>query len=107
MSEVCTAVQNAHTRYRGRIDRCTQRLIEVYGWTGSLSVITAYGLTTLESDKKLLIDCLNLYGSLAIGYICYKGKVWQAMTLEIAWFAVGVYSLITNLNGQSDEIKHL
>ena len=43
-------------------------------WTGSISVITAYGLTSFESDEYLLIDILNLYGSLAIRITCFKAR---------------------------------
>ena len=76
---------------------CKEILIETYGWTGSLSVISAYTLTSFESDELLLIDILNLYGSLAIGLRCYRARVWQATLLEIAWFGVGSYSLIKNI----------
>jgi hypothetical protein len=74
-----------------------ETLFTIYGWSGSISVITAYGLTSFESEEYLLIDILNLYGSLAIGILCYKAKVWQATILEIAWFGVGTYSLIKNI----------
>tara|TARA_Y100000768_G_scaffold31133_1_gene20530 strand:- start:553 stop:849 length:297 start_codon:yes stop_codon:yes gene_type:complete len=77
--------------------KCKKILIETYGWTGSLSVISAYTLTSFESDELILIDILNLYGSLAIGLLCYRSRVWQATLLEIAWFGVGSYSLIKNI----------
>ena len=76
---------------------CKEFVIELYGWSGSLSVITAYALTTFDSDEILLIDILNLYGSLSIGIMCYRARVWQATLLEIAWFGVGTYSLIKNI----------
>ena len=71
--------------------------IEAYGWSGSLSVITAYGMTTLELEEKKIIDLLNMYGSLSIGYMCYRKKVWQAFVLEVAWFGFGFYSLIHHI----------
>jgi len=79
-----------------------ETLFTIYGWSGSISVITAYGLTSFESEEYLLIDILNLYGSLAIGIMCYKAKVWQATILEIAWFGVGTYSLIKNIIDDED-----
>ena len=78
-------------------DNCKKKMIDIYGWSGSLSVISAYTLTTFDSDEILLIDSLNLYGSLAIGIMCYRARVWQATLLEIAWFGVGTYSLIKNI----------
>ena len=71
-----------------------KNISDIYGWSGSLAVITAYSLTTFKIDQLFLIDILNLYGSLAIGYICYRSRVWQAMILEVAWFGVGTYSVI-------------
>jgi len=70
--------------------------VEAYGWSGSLAVITAYAMTTLESDDKIMIDWLNLYGSSSIGYMCYRKKVWQAFVLEVAWFGFGTYSLVNH-----------
>ena len=76
---------------------CIQKYgIDIYGWSGSVSVLVAYTMITLESEKDILIDCLNLYGSSAIGYVCYKNKVWQAFTLEVAWFGMALYSLINH-----------
>ena len=78
-------------------EACRNHIINIYGWSGSISVISAYGLTSFDSDKLVLIDCLNLYGSLSIGIMCYRAKVWQATILEIAWFIVGSYSMIQNM----------
>jgi hypothetical protein len=86
------------------IDGCKKKSFELYGWSGSISVITAYGLTTFGSDKHLLIDILNLYGSLSIGIMCYKAKVWQATLLEVAWFGVGTYSIIKNIVSDESEL---
>ena len=76
---------------------CKDKLLGLYGWSGSISVILAYGLTSIDSEEYLLIDILNLYGSLSIGIMCYRARVWQATILEIAWFSVGTYSLIKNI----------
>jgi len=86
---------------------CKEKLLGLYGWSGSISVIMAYGLTSADSEEYLLIDILNLYGSLAIGIMCYRAKVWQATILEIAWFSVGTYSLIKNIiEGGDNENCH-
>ena len=70
---------------------------DIYGWTGSMTVLTAYTLITFKVDELMLIDILNMYGSLSIGYICYKKRVWQAFILEVAWFGVSIYSFINNI----------
>jgi len=79
------------------VGKCKEHLLDIYGWSGSIAVISAYALTSFDHDNLLLIDVLNLYGSLAIGTLCYKAKVWQATILEIAWFIVGTYSMIKNM----------
>ena len=76
---------------------CKETLINIYGWTGTISVVLAYGLTSFDSEENLLIDILNLYGSLSIGFICYRSRVWQALVCEIIWFSIGIYSLIKNI----------
>ena len=71
--------------------------IDMYGWSGSVSVLIAYSMITFESDKDILIDIFNLYGSTSIGYMCYREKVWQAFSLEVAWFFMAAYSLMNHL----------
>jgi hypothetical protein len=79
-------------------EACKAYCPDIYGWSGSVAVLTAYGLSTIfdgeeEEDLHLQIDLLNLYGSSAIGYVCWKAKVWQAFSLEVAWFGIAMYSL--------------
>ena len=79
-------------------ESCKTYWKDVYGWSGSLAVITAYGITTFsdtdqEDELSLEISVLNMYGSFAIGYVCWQGKVWQAFILEFVWFWIAVYSL--------------
>jgi len=78
-------------------EQCKKYSLELCGWLGSLSIIVAYACITLDSDRLLLIDSMNLYGSFSVGYICYKKKVWQAMSLEVIWFGISTYSLINNI----------
>jgi len=87
---------------RGWKEKCQEHLLDLYGWSGSVSVITAYALTSFDHENLLLIDVLNLYGSLAIGIITFKAQVWQAAILEIAWFFVGSYSMIKNIIDDDD-----
>ena len=70
---------------------------DLYGWSGSLCVLTAYTVTSLEIEEwheSYAVDLLNLYGSLAIGSLCYRAKIWSALSLEVAWFGIASYSLL-------------
>ena len=84
-------------------EQCKENCLEVCGWLGSLSIITAYICITSETGNPLFIDSMNLYGSFSIGYICYKKKVWQAMSLEVIWFGITTYSLINNISDINQE----
>jgi len=78
-------------------DKDQSKIVTMYGWSGSVSVLVAYGLTTLYDDHdqiEIWIHLLNMYGSSAIGYVCYRGKVWSACLLEVAWFIISGCSLI-------------
>ena len=87
--------------YRNLFNGCKQtiysKLIDIYGYSSSISVILAYGLSSVQNEQLILIDILNLYGSLAIGYICFRSKVWPPVIVEVCWFGIGCYSLIQNI----------
>ena len=74
-----------------------EKIININGWLGSLSVLLAYSLLSIESEEKLLMDSLNLYGSLTLGTICYQQKAYQPLFLEVCWFGVTIYSFIKNI----------
>ena len=65
----------------------------IIGWLGTCLILIAYLLQNIEFQHKLLIICFNLVGSMSVGYICYLQKVWQALSLEVAWFGVSVFTL--------------
>ena len=75
-------------------EQCKTRLIEFYGLTGSVSIIIAYILTSFDSDRFIIIDIFNLYGSSAVGFVCFRSKVWSATLLEVVWFGIASYSFI-------------
>ena len=80
-----------------------EQFININGWIGSLSILFAYFLLSIESEEELLMNCLNLYGSLTIGYICYQQKAYQPLFLEVCWFGVTIYSFIKNLMDHNNE----
>jgi len=82
MKEVCLSLQ--------------YHMIDIYGWTGTISVIIAYALTSFEVEQDILIDILNIYGAFSIGYITFLAKVWQAFACEVIWLMIGLYSLVKN-----------
>ena len=90
------------------INRNKEKIINIYGWTGSISIIVAYALNTINTDNKsnndddgniynIIIDLLNIYGSISIGIICYRQKAYQPVLLEVLWFIFSIYSFINNI----------
>ena len=76
-----------------------ENLLDIIGWTGSLGILSAYILLISKVDiDPIALDVLNIYGSGAVGYICYLKKAWQPLFLNISWFIVGGISIITKLS---------
>tara|TARA_B100000900_G_scaffold308469_1_gene267164 strand:+ start:434 stop:703 length:270 start_codon:yes stop_codon:yes gene_type:complete len=72
---------------------------DAFGWSGSLAILIAYGFATYQDEEDVephrrALALTNMYGSSAIGYVCYRGKVWQAFMLEMAWFGIALTSLL-------------
>ena len=72
---------------------------DVFGWSGSVAVLIAYGFATYQDKEdaeknRVALALTNMYGSSAIGYVCYRGRVWQALMLEVAWFSIAFTSLV-------------
>ena len=82
------------------INHYKEKIINIYGWTGSITIIIAYilGLNCNSNENNnyynILVNSLNIYGSLSIGFICYRQRIYQALILEVIWFIVSVYSLV-------------
>jgi len=68
---------------------------DIIAWTGSASILSAYIFHKSEIIQNTnTLDIMNMYGSLAVGYICYLKKTWQPLFLNCSWFIVGLISLI-------------
>ena len=72
---------------------------DVIGATGTITLLTAYGLTTNEVvENKIILDIMNMYGALAIGYNCWCKKTYPPLVLETAWFGIATISLAKHLS---------
>ena len=77
---------------------CKEKCIELYGWSGSIAVVVGYIMTSTKSDKKITIDCLNIIGSSAVGYVSYRGKgVARCYFGRYLVYYFSIFSLINNL----------
>lgn len=71
---------------------------DIIGLTGTICLLSAYGCSTHKLIKnQTLIDKMNIYGSLAVGYNCWRKKTYPPMLLEGAWFGIALASLIKHI----------
>lgn len=70
-------------------------LIEIIGWIGTILLITAYLLISLEkvNGTNKLYQLMNLAGAVAIGIKAFSNSTWQVVTVEIFWGAVSILAL--------------
>ena len=69
---------------------------EIAGWYGTLAILGAYTLTTLEvlPAASPVLALLNLTGGLGVAWVCWRKRTWQAFGLEIIWAAIAVVALV-------------
>lgn len=71
---------------------------DIIGFTGTISLLSAYGITTHNLiENKKVIDVMNIYGAGAVGYNCWRKKVYPPMVLEGAWFGIALGSLLNKI----------
>ena len=74
-----------------------ENIPDIIGWIGSLIILIAYIFhkSDIIKDSNIL-DIMNMFGSITVGYVCYLRKAWQPLFLNCSWFVVGMISLILN-----------
>jgi len=74
-----------------------KKIPDITGWIGSLIILSAYIFhkSDIIKDSNIL-DIMNMFGSITVGYVCYLRKAWQPLFLNCSWFIVGMISLILN-----------
>lgn len=73
-----------------------ENLIEVLGWIGSVEVLLAYGLNSVQKlrSDSMLFYLLNLTGGLAlIIYTIYKGAYASAF-INVVWVIIAVIAIV-------------
>lgn len=75
-----------------------KKFINLFGWSGSCTILLAYGLNSYGlTDNKILLNGLNMYGSFSLGLICFQKKIWQPFFLELIWFMIAGSAMGHNL----------
>jgi len=73
-----------------------RKLIEFYGWYGTVAIIGAYFLVSfsLLSAESLSYQLLNLTGALGISVVSYHKKVFQPAVLNLIWFLIALLAIL-------------
>lgn len=71
-------------------------LAEIAGWYGTLAILAAYALGTLEvmPAASALLAALNLTGGLGVAWVCWRKRTWQAFGLELVWACIAAVALV-------------
>ncbi len=71
------------------------RTWEVLGWFGTFLIVLAYGLNTFgkltASDPAYHV--MNFVGAGLVGYITYKRRDYEPLTLQVVWCLVAIVAL--------------
>ena len=68
---------------------------DVIGYSGMITILSAYCLLTYKLIENLIvIDVLNIYGSLGVGYNSLIKKSYPTVLLESSWFIISIVSLV-------------
>lgn len=71
------------------------RWVDALGWLGTSTVLLAHFLANANRvpDDGFVYHGLNLLGSVLLGYLCVRRRVWQSVWLNAVWGAVAVIAL--------------
>lgn len=68
---------------------------EVLGWFGALSILVAYGLSSIGKieAQSSTFQILNFLGAFGMVVNARKKKAYPSYILNLIWMAIGVYAL--------------
>lgn len=95
-----TEAQASRTTAREAPPRPVPRAASVFGWYGTLAILTAYaGISLGWLDRGVAYQVLNLTGAAGVGLVCWYQRTWQAFWLEVAWVSVALVGIIALMSG--------
>ena len=67
----------------------------VLEWIGTLSILSAYFLTSNQTSiNQNIIASLNLYGGFILSISCYLKKNWSVFVIQFIWAVIAIYHLV-------------
>jgi hypothetical protein len=71
------------------------KLVEVYGWYGTVAIIGAYALSSFDviTSDNLIYQFLNLTGAIGIVLVSLTKKVYQPAALNSIWTIIAIFAI--------------
>lgn len=68
---------------------------EILGWLGALSILVAYGLSSLGKieAQSYTFQILNFFGAFGMVVNARVNKAYPSYVLNLIWMAIGLYAL--------------
>ena len=72
------------------------RLVEIFGWYGTVAIILAYALTSYSvvQPNSVAYQLLNLTGATGVVFASWKRKAYQPVTINIFWAVIALIAII-------------
>jgi hypothetical protein len=75
-----------------------ERLIDIAAWIGTAAILTGYALfTTGLIPDPFVYHVLNMLGSVAVGYISYRRKVWQSVVINTVFAVLAAIAILRTI----------
>jgi len=73
-----------------------QKLIELFGWYGTVAIVGAYALVSFSilQPNNLAYQLLNLTGAIGIVVVSLYKKVYQPGVLNIIWTIIALIAIL-------------
>ena len=71
-------------------------LIDIFGWLGSVAVITAYALISSNkvNSRSRAYQALNLFGSLCLVVNTAYYRAFPSTVVNLVWLAIAAFTLV-------------
>jgi len=73
-----------------------KQLIELFGWYGTIAIVSAYGLSSflIITPHSIIYQILNLTGALCLILDTFYKKDYQPAVLNIIWSVIAIIAII-------------
>jgi hypothetical protein len=69
---------------------------EIFGWYGTAAIIISYALVSFSviEAESAIYQLMNITGSFGLLAIAWVKRVYQSVTIQVIWAAIGIVALV-------------